>query len=322
MIDAIPFTKMHGIGNDYIYVDLFAHPEVERIDNFSDLACGMAERNTGIGADGLILICPPEPHVDADVRMRMFNADGGESEMCGNGVRCVCKYAHDHGISDANPLRVQTGRGVLSLEFEIDASGHVGQVTVNMGQPILEPGRIPVGGALAELDRIADLPLEDHISLPGREQWIQQAGLDPRMTCISMGNPHLVMFCERIDCVPLETVGPQLERHALFPRRINVHFAQVESRREISMRTWERGTGITRACGTGACAVCVAGALTNRTDCDVLIHLPGGDLTLQWDSATDDVLMTGPATEVFSGVWPVHSHRRDVLLQAAPSRRT
>jgi diaminopimelate epimerase len=289
------FTKMHGIGNDYIYVNAFEN----QVDDPAALAVKIADRHTGVGADGLILIAPPEPGVAADVRMRMFNADGSESEMCGNGVRCVCKYARDHGLSTANPMRVQTGRGVLSLAFTLDRDGRVDQVTVDMGEPILDLPKIPV-----EADRLARIDDHSFALDIGDERWIA--------SFVSMGNPHAVFFDDEnaqigrdgLKNLELWRLGPKIENHPAFPRRINAHVVQVHSRREATMRTWERGSGITLACGTGACAVCAAGVLTGRFDRDVLLHLPGGDLRIRSDEKSNHVFMTGPATEIFSGDWP------------------
>ncbi len=297
--DALPynsvmrFVKMHGIGNDYVYVNGFE----QTLADPGDMAIRVSPRHTGVGADGLILVLPPEKGVPAHVRMRMFNADGSESEMCGNGVRCVCKFAHDHGISNANPMLVQTGRGVLSLDYTLNSLGKVDQVTVDMGPPILAPSEIPVN--ITGVDRVVN-----HRSPFSFGSWTRDAGLDKRITCLSMGNPHVVLYCEDVKRVPLEEVGPQVEHHPLFPRRVNVHFVQVHSRREVTMRTWERGSGVTMACGTGASAVCVAGVLTERHDRNLIAHLPGGDLRLNWRDSDHHVLMTGPAVEVFTGDFP------------------
>lgn len=294
------FIKMHGIGNDYVYVNGFE----QDVDDPAAIAPRISDRHFGVGADGLILVLPPEPGVDADVRMRMFNADGSEAEICGNGVRCVCKLAHDTGISTANPMRVQTGNGVLNLEYTLNGHGTVEQVTVDMGQPILEPGKVPVELPRTQTKPIIDFPLGKFIPMQAPAAWMEDCGLDMRMTCVSMGNPHVVMYCRHVAAVPLETVGPFLERQNIFPNRINAHLVQVHSRGEVTMRTWERGSGATLACGSGACAVCVAGVLTDRTDRNILAHLPGGDLTLEWRESNNHVYMTGPATEVFTGDWP------------------
>jgi diaminopimelate epimerase len=281
------FTKMHGAGNDYVYVNCFQeafppHPE--------QLARRIADRHYGVGGDGLIFICPSTM---ADARMRMYNADGSESEMCGNGVRCVAKYVYEHDICRVPTLKIETGRGVLTLDLEID-NDRVHRVRVDMGEPILEAEKIPT---TLPGERIVDHPMFEGIA-PGMLD-----GLEPRVTCVSMGNPHLVLYCEDVALVPLSRIGPELERAEIFPRRINVHFVQVHSPRELTMRTWERGSGITLACGTGASAVCVAGVLTGRTDRRILAHLPGGDLELEWNADTNHVYMTGPAVEVFSGEW-------------------
>jgi len=289
------FTKMHGIGNDYVYVNGFE----ETVKDPAVLARRVSDRHFGIGGDGLILI---ERSDEADVRMRMFNADGSEAQMCGNGVRCVAKYAFDHGLTASNPMKVQTGRGVLTLELYLQA-GKVAAVRVNMGRPILEAAAIPVRIAgLGDGARVVDYSVEKALAESmGEELEHMRSELGMRqMTCVSMGNPHLVIYCDA-DAVPLEKYGPILERHRAFPQRINVHVVNVLSAQEVRMRTWERGSGITLACGTGACAVCVAGVLTGRGGRTITAHLPGGDLLLEWRQADDCVYMTGPATEVFSG---------------------
>ncbi len=295
------FTKMHGIGNDYVYVNGLT----ETVADPAKAAISVADRHFGVGGDGLILVLPPTSiAAGAHVRMRMFNADGSESEMCGNGIRCVCKFAHDHGLSTANPMRIETGRGILTLRYTTDARGKVEQVTVDMGEPILEPAKVPV--AIRDVPQVVNHSVRSLIDWPANlsSSWIADCGLDLRMTCVSMGNPHATFFCKDVAKVPLEIVGPVIERHAVFPRRVNVHFVQVHSRGEVTMRTWERGSGITLACGTGASAVCVSGVLTDHSDRKILAHLPGGDLTLEWKASDNHVYMTGPATEVFTGEWP------------------
>lgn len=284
------FTKMHGIGNDYVYVDCF-HEPLPR--DPARLSQAISDRHFGVGSDGLILICRSEL---ADVRMRMFNADGSESEMCGNGVRCVAKYAFDHGLSRNNPMRVETGRGVLTLQLETNSAGKVERVTVRMGEPILDADKIPT---TLPGPRVIDAPMP----VAHLQDQLTACGLDPRITCVSMGNPHVVLYCRDVAQVPLEHVGPVLENLPCFPRRINVHFVAVQSPGEATMRTWERGSGITLACGTGACAVAVAGVLTGRTARRINAHLPGGDLQLHWSECDNQVYMTGSATEVFSGEW-------------------
>jgi diaminopimelate epimerase len=281
------FIKMQGAGNDYVYVDCISQPPPA---NAAKLSQTISDRHFGVGADGLILICPSER---ADVRMRMYNADGSESEMCGNGIRCVAKFAYDHGLSTNNPLRIETGRGILTLQLEIRLK-KVERVTVDMGEPILQADLIPT--------TLTGPSVVDH-AVPV-EPWFAGCGLDPRMTCVSMGNPHAVFYCRDVAKVPLETVGPKIEHAALFPRRVNVHFVQIKSPDEVTMRTWERGSGITLACGTGACAVAVAGVLTGRTGRQITAHLPGGDLHLHWSEEDNHVHMSGPAVEVFAGEWP------------------
>jgi diaminopimelate epimerase len=278
------FTKMHGIGNDYVYVNGFT----ETVADPAQLAPKIADRHFGVGGDGLILILPS---TKADVRMRMFNADGSEAEMCGNGIRCVAKYAYDHGLSKKNPMTVETGNGVLSLHLHL-RENLVREVTVDMGKPILSLPEIPVNPEKIK-----------KTSRPNEYEILGLPGIEPAVF-VSMGNPHAVMFTDRVDVDRVLRDGPVVEHHAAFPRRVNAHWVIVNSRSEVTMRTWERGSGATLACGTGACAVCVAGALTGRTDRKILAHLPGGDLTLEWKESDDHVYMTGPATEVFSGEWP------------------
>ncbi len=284
------FTKMHGIGNDYVYVNGF----VETVADPVSVAKAVSDRHFGIGSDGLILILPSAV---GDVRMRMFNADGSESEMCGNGVRCVAKYAFDRGLTKSNPMRVETGNGVLSLALEV-AVGKVRTVTVDMGEPILELEKIPVQQSAVGRNAAIKKRGEHEYELA-----IEKFNAGTVATFVSMGNPHATIFVDDVSKVPLAEVGPFVEHYPAFPRRINAHWVQVVSRNELIMRTWERGSGITLACGTGACAVLVSSVLTGRTDRKVLAHLPGGDLTLEWRESDNHVYMTGPATEVFSGEW-------------------
>lgn len=274
------FTKMHGIGNDYVYVNGFE----QQVADPAGLARAVSDRHFAIGSDGLIMILPSEI---ADVRMRMFNADGSEGRMCGNGIRCVAKFAYDHGLSRANPMTVETLAGVKTIDLLISGD-KVSQATVDMGEPILTPADIPV-------------------TLPGQRAVnakLKAGGGEYSITCVSMGNPHAVIYVDDVGAVDLERVGPAIETHELFPQRVNVHFVQVKAVAEVVMRTWERGSGITWACGTGASAVCVAGVLTGKTGRKILAHLPGGDLELEWRESNNHVYMTGPATEVFSGDWP------------------
>lgn len=288
------FTKMHGLGNDYIYVNCFE----QNIENPAKLAQIVSDRHRGIGADGLILIIPSQT---ADVRMRIFNADGSEAEMCGNGIRCVAKYTYEHKLAEAggafsvpgmhlfdSSLNIETGNGILTVGLEIDGNDKVQKVCVNMGQPILIPKDIPV-------NLTGEQVIEQPIEILGRELL---------MTCVSMGNPHAIFFCEDVRLIELEKLGPAIENHSIFPNRANVHFVQINTPTELTMRTWERGSGITLACGTGACAVCVAAVLTGRQERVCTAHLPGGDLELNWCTEDNCVYMTGPAVEVFEGVWP------------------
>ena len=285
------FTKMHGIGNDYVYVNCFE----EKVRNPAQLAQRLSDRHKGIGGDGLILIAPSKI---ADVRMRIFNADGSEAEMCGNGLRCVAKYSYEHGLAQPGDsftvpgqasypasLNIETGNGVLTVGLLIGADDKVSQVCVNMGQPILRPADVPV-----------DLPGEKIVDEP-----IEIDGQQLLMTCVSMGNPHAVFFCDEVEPIDLEAIGPVIENHSIFPNRTNVHFVQINAPTEFTMRTWERGSGITLACGTGACACCVAAVLTGRAERTCRAHLPGGDLELNFCQEDNCVYMTGPATEVFEG---------------------
>ena len=287
------FTKMHGLGNDYVYVNCFS----EMIENPAETAIAVSNRHFGIGSDGLILICPSDI---ADAKMRMFNADGSEAQMCGNGIRCVAKYVYDHNLARnetefsipgmatfPTSLQIETGRGVLTLGLALDDEGLVSEVCVNMGQPILEASEIPVA---------AEEQVIDHL--------MQIEGQELSMTCVSMGNPHAVFFCEDLNDIELTHIGPLIEHHELFPERVNVHFVKAVAPNEFIMQTWERGSGITLACGTGACACGVAGVLTGRCQRQVVAHLPGGDLQLNWCEQDNCVYMTGPATEVFRGIWP------------------
>jgi len=275
------FAKLHGAGNDYIYINGFE----TQVPDPSALAVRMSDRHFGAGADGLILVLPPEG--EGQVRMRIFNADGSEAEMCGNGVRCLAKFAVDRGLVEGDRVRVETRAGLREVVLEREG-GRVVRGTVGMGRPVLEPAAIPV---LAEGDRAVDVPLE-------------VAGRTLRMTCVGMGNPHAVFYVEAVEAWPLETLGPAIERHERFPQRVNVHAVEVVSPQEVRVRTWERGSGLTLACGTGAAAVCVAGVLTGRTARRLLVHVPGGDLELEWPDPEAEVRLTGPVEEVFTGEWP------------------
>ncbi len=271
------FTKMHGCGNDYVYVNLFE----EKLDDPASVSIKVSDRHFGIGSDGLITIGPSEK---ADFRMRIYNADGSEAEMCGNGIRCVAKYVYDHHLTDNTEITVETGAGVLTLILYPE-NGKVQQVRVDMGEPILTPAEIPV---VAEGDKVIDEPIE-----VGGKTW--------NMTCVSMGNPHAVVFVDDTEHFELEKYGPLFENHERFPKRTNTEFVQIISRTEANMRVWERGSAETWACGTGTCACVMASILNKKTEDKVLVHLRGGDLTIEYDRATNHVFMTGPATEVFTG---------------------
>lgn len=274
------FTKMQGAGNDYVYVDCFSQkPPADPVA----LAQQISDRHFGVGSDGLILISPSER---ADARMRMFNADGSESEMCGNGIRCVAKFVYDHGLVRKQSLAIESGRGVLALELEVQA-GRVQRVRVDMGRPILDAAEIPTTFTQSP---VVQTPLE-------------VGGKTLAVTCVSMGNPHCITYVDEPTDDWVHRIGPLVERDPHFPRRVNAEFVQVLSREAVRMRVWERGSGETLACGTGACAVCVAGVLTNQTDRRIRAALPGGELELLW-AEDDHVYMTGPAVEVFSGEWP------------------
>jgi len=272
------FTKMQGAGNDYVYVNCFQ----ERVEDPARLAVRLSNRNFGIGSDGLILILPSEK---ADVRMRMFNADGSESEMCGNGIRCVAKYAYDHGLVHRKEITAETGAGILPLSLFIDSNDKVAKVRVNMGAPRLARRDIPMLGE--DRERVVAEPLRILDSVFN-------------ITCVSMGNPHSVIFVDDAESFQVAQYGPIIENHELFPRRTNVEFVQVISPTEVRQRAWERGAGETLACGTGASAVCVAASLNGLTEKKILNHLSGGDLELEW-AEDGNVYMTGPAVEVFSG---------------------
>jgi len=271
------FTKMHGCGNDYVYVNLFE----EQIENPAKVSIAVSDRHFGIGSDGLITIGASEI---ADFRMRIYNADGSEAEMCGNGIRCVAKYVYDHKLTDKTEITVETGAGVKTLQLTVE-DDKVTLVRVDMGKPILTPDEIPV---VADGDRVVDEPI-----VVDDKEW--------RMTCVSMGNPHAVVFVDDVAHFELEKYGPLFENHVRFPKRTNTEFVQIISRNEAIMRVWERGSAETWACGTGTCATVMACILNGLTDNDVLVHLRGGDLRIVYDEKSNHVFMTGPATEVFEG---------------------
>lgn len=274
------FTKMQGIGNDYVYVNCLQ----ETIENPSELAKKISDRHYGVGSDGLIMINPSDK---ADFEMEMYNADGSRGEMCGNGIRCVAKYVYDYGLTDKTSISVETLAGIKYLDLTVE-DGKVVLVKVDMGKPMLRPEEVPV---VSEKEEVIDEP----ITVDGQEY---------RMTCVSMGNPHAVVFIDQdVKEFPLETVGVKFENHERFPKRVNTEFVNVLDRHTAQMRVWERGSGETLACGTGACAVAVACALNGLMEDEVTVKLLGGDLQIKWDREKNTVYMTGPAEVVFDGEW-------------------
>ncbi len=271
------FTKMHGAGNDYVYVNCF----VEKVKNPVQAAIDVSHRHFGIGADGLILIKPTDR---AAAEMEMYNADGSMSEMCGNGLRCVAKFVFDHAICTDKEFDLLTGAGIKKVQIHADTNGKAEKVTIDMSPPILKGTKIPTTW---DLDTVVNQ------SLTAGDKTFE-------VTCVSMGNPHCVIYVEDVKNFPVEIYGPLIENHERFPRRVNVEFVEIVSENEVIQRTWERGSGETWACGTGACAVCVAGVLTGKTNGKILNHLLGGDLELSY-ALGESVIMTGPAVEVFSG---------------------
>ena len=272
------FTKMHGLGNDYVYVNCFE----EKIDNPPAGARFVSDRHFGIGSDGLIMINPSKT---ADFEMEMYNADGSRGEMCGNGIRCVAKYVYDYGLTDKTQISVETLGGIKYLDLTVE-DGKVSLVKVDMGRPELEADLIPI---ISEREQVIDEPIE----VDGKEY---------HMTGVSMGNPHVVIYVDDVKGLDLEKIGPKFENHERFPKRINTEFVHCIDRQTVEMRVWERGSGETLACGTGACAVAVSSILNNLTDTQVTVKLLGGDLQIEWDREKDRVFMTGPATVVFDGV--------------------
>ena len=278
MTNKIRFTKMQGAGNDYVYIVA----TVQDVSHPERLAVEMSDRHFGVGSDGLVLILPSDK---ADFRMRMFNADGSEAQMCGNASRCVGKYVYEHGLTTQKTLLLETASGIKVLDLHV-SDGKVSRVSVDMGVPVLEPAAIPV-----------NLPGERVVDMP-----ITVAGEEYRMTCVSMGNPHAVLFVPSLDAVDVHGLGPLAEHHALFPERCNIEFAEIVSPTEIRMRVWERGAGETLACGTGACATLVAAVLNGLTQRRAKLRLLGGDLDIAWRE-DGRVCMTGGAETVFDGVW-------------------
>ena len=271
------FTKMQGLGNDYVYVNCFK----ETIENPPEMAKKVSNRNFGIGSDGLIMINPSDV---ADFEMEMYNADGSRSEMCGNGIRCVGKYVYDYGLTEKEHISVETLAGIKYLDLTVE-DGKVKLVKVDMGSPELVPENIPI---VADGNRVIDEPINVN-------------GTEYRMTGVSMGNPHAVVYVEDVKGLDIETIGPAFENHERFPNRVNTEFVKVLDRNTVEMLVWERGSGETMACGTGACAVAVACILNGFTEDKVTVKLLGGDLQIEWDKEADKIYMTGPAEVSFDG---------------------
>ncbi len=280
------FTKMQGLGNDYVYVNCFQ----EKVENPSEMAKRISDRHFGVGADGLILIGPSE---QADFEMAMYNADGSRGEMCGNGIRCVAKYVYDYGLTDKTSISVETLGGIKYLDLTIE-DGKAVLVRVDMGRPELRAREIPIICEAADGESAAD---EAQVI----DEPIVVGGMEYSMTGVSMGNPHAVVFLEDVEGFDIEKIGPKFENHERFPRRINTEFVRIIDRERIEMRVWERGSGETLACGTGACAAVVASILNGLAGRKVTVKLKGGDLLVEWDQESGKVYMTGPAEVVFDG---------------------
>lgn len=274
------FSKWHGLGNDFVIVNGFT----EKIDNYNDMAVKVCDRHFGVGADGLVLILPSDT---ADFCMRIFNSDGSEAEMCGNVTRCVARYVYESGLTTKTKITIETKAGLIKPEL-VFKQGALDTVRVDMGEPHLKRQEIPVTGSPDE--RAVNIPLET-------------SARSFNITCVSMGNPHCILFVEDISAIDLSGIGPQIENHSFFPKKANVEFVQVMDRHNVRMRVWERGAGITLACGTGACATLVAAVLNNKTDRQATVHLDGGDLSVEWSAGDNHVYMSGPATEVFQGLF-------------------
>ena len=274
---SMKFTKMHGLGNDYVYVD----GSKEQVENRAGLAVRVSDRHFGIGSDGLIFI--NESQV-ADFEMEMYNADGSRSEMCGNGIRCVGKFVYDHGLTHKKEITVETLAGIKTLKLQVE-DGEVKTVEVDMGEPVFTAKEVPVISENQEVV-MEDIVVDD---------------VSYQMTCVSMGNPHAVVFVEDVENFDLHQIGPGFENHERFPRRVNAEFARIVDREHIEMRVWERGSGETMACGTGACATAVAAIRNGYVNDRVTLHLLGGDLSIYWDRESNRVFMTGPAEISYEG---------------------
>ena len=285
------FTKMHGLGNDYIYIDCmdgtFGGDDRSIVTDSSrleEISSRLSNRHFGIGGDGIVLILPSD---NADFRMRIFNADGSEARMCGNASRCIGKYVYDNQLTEKTDITLETASGVKYLQLQIGADGKVESVTVDMGEPEFNPRNIPVVTSANQGNVDIKVALSN--------------GQEIKLTAVSMGNPHGVVFIDDFNDIDVHSIGRELEVHPIWPDRANIEFAKVVSQKEIIMRVWERGSGETMACGTGSCATAVASALTGRSSDVVTVHLLGGDLTIKWNRDSNHVFMTGTATTVFSG---------------------
>ena len=285
----LTFSKMHGIGNDYIYINCFQ----EKVSDPEKLSVFLSDVRFGVGSDGLVLILPSDK---ADFRMRIFNADGSEAMMCGNATRCIGKYVYDMGMTTKTEISLETNSGIKYLTLYPGADGKIESVKVDMGKAILVPKEIPV-----------DSPLDRFIAQP-----VTVDGTEYAMTCVSMGNPHAVVFLPEIDSLDLEKIGPSFEHHPLFPERVNTEFVNVLPDGSLKMRVWERGSGETMACGTGACATAVAAILNGCAEREVTVHLLGGDLEIQWDETDNCVYMTGAAATAFTGEFDPEELRSSV----------
>lgn len=274
------FTKMHGCGNDYVYINGFQ----EKIEDKAEFARCVSDRHFGVGSDGAIFINPSD---EADFEMEMYNADGTRAEMCGNGIRCVAKYVYDYGLTDQTKISIASFHKIKYLDLTVE-NGKVTKVRVDMGQPILDADQIPV---VSQSEQV----IHERIEVDGKEY---------KMTCVSMGNPHAIVFMDDVANLQIEKIGPSFENHPRFPKRINTEFVKVIDSSYVEMRVWERGTGETLACGTGCCATVVACVLNGRTDRKVTVKVLGGEIDIEWDEKTDHVFMTGPAATVFEGEFP------------------
>ena len=276
------FTKMQGLGNDYIYINCFE----EKIENPNELSIKISDRHFGVGSDGLVLI---EPSKTSDFKMRIFNPDGSEAEMCGNATRCVAKYVYDNNMTKKTEFEIKTKAGIIKPKLNIE-NNKVKTICVDMGEPILEQEKIPMIGT-------KETVVNEEIIINDKKL---------NITCVSMGNPHCIVFIDDTDFKEFETLGKILENHEIFPNRINVEFVKILNQNEVNMRVWERGAGETLACGTGACATAVACILNNKTNNKITVHLKGGRLEINWDKNTNHVFMTGPAKKVFDGTWDLN----------------